>query len=126
MRRIGIALAAAALVAGAAPAAHAAQLSGSLTLWITPHDGGPVTAVSLTCEPTGGTHPDASAACEDLIAAKGDIPSIPPSGIICLPYEDRVTVGAYGTWDGRSVSYSREFTNDGCANIATGGHVFNF
>ncbi|MEU5877720.1 SSI family serine proteinase inhibitor [Spirillospora sp. NPDC047279] len=96
-----------------------------LTFSIAPEIGVP-RSVTLTCQPTGGTHPDAEAACADLIKANGVIERIPPGGGYCQPVERRVVASATGLWNGRLVSYERSFTNDCYARIATGGHVFHF
>lgn len=126
-RPVGVLTATAALGAAtilAAPAASAQ--TGSLILSISPLSGGTAKRVTLTCDPVGGTHPDAAAACKDLTAAGGSIPNIPPALEACLDYWMPVIASASGTWDGRSVSYARQFTNAGCANVLTGGHVFHF
>lgn len=126
-RPAGILTTTAALVVAtilAAPAASAQ--TESLTLRIGPLYGGAAKSVTLTCDPVGGTHPDATAACKDLTAAGGYIPNIPPALGACPEYWMPVIASASGTWDGRPVSYARQFTNAGCANVETGGHVFHF
>lgn len=122
------ALAVVGTVALATPADASTALASRLTLSITPESstGGPGRTVTLTCEPTGGTHPDAAAACADLIKANGDIKRIPPAKGNCLPVEIRVIAKASGIWQGRQIAYSQSFTNDCYANKGTGGHVFHF
>lgn len=107
-------------------AAPAYAQTGSLTLVITPLTGGAARSVTLTCEPVGGTHPDAGAACAALTAANGDISRVPREYAYCTFIYRPVIASASGTWNGRPVSYSRQFSNDGCANATTGGHVFHF
>ena len=110
----------------AAPTASADTAPiGQLTLSITSILGGTTTTVTLTCEPTGGDHPDAQAACADLIAADGDIYAIPAVTAQCPAY-DPVEFDASGTWAGQPVTYGMK-NNDRCLlNADTGGHVFNF
>jgi hypothetical protein len=83
--------------------------------------------VTLTCDPTGGTHPDAQNACDDLTAADGDISSIPavtcptpPTGF--LP----ATATATGTWGGVPDNFTESFVSPWCINDDTGGNVFSF
>jgi hypothetical protein len=113
-----------AVVAAAQPASAAV---GSLTLSITPDKTGIPKTVTLTCQPTGGTHPDGEAACTDLAKVSGQISWIPRlPGYYCLSLYDPVTASANGVWNGRPISYSQKFTNSCEANISTGGHVFHF
>ncbi|WP_119727513.1 SSI family serine proteinase inhibitor [Thermomonospora amylolytica] len=115
---------AAALSVTAAPAALAD--SGRLTLGIRWHNTGATETVTLSCDPVGGTHPDAADACADLAAANGDITRIPPANAVCVAVYEPVTAYASGIWNGRSVYFSKVYTNDACANVATGGNVFHF
>ena len=109
------------------PAATADAALEQLTLSITPTNGGSGTQVTLLCESTGGDHPDAAAACRDLVAAGGNIAAIPSeTGVACPLFFKPVNAQAKGWWEGRPVSYSRTFPNTCFANIQTGGHVFNF
>ncbi|MEV5707391.1 SSI family serine proteinase inhibitor [Actinoallomurus sp. NPDC052274] len=83
--------------------------------------------VTLRCEATGGTHPNADAACNDLIAASGDISRIPPDQTGgCGGYYDPTTASALGYWRGLLVTYTHEFSNPCVAALTTGGHVFRF
>ncbi|MBO0885392.1 MAG: protease [Mycobacterium sp.] len=109
----------------AAPAASATEPVGNLTLDVKSLVTFRVQEVTLTCEPTGGDHPDAEAACADLIAANGDISAIPPVSASCLAYSP-VAVAAVGTWAGQSDGYAGTFASWCAADAATGGHVFNF
>jgi hypothetical protein len=77
-------------------------------------DGGGVTVTNtLSCHPTGGSLPDAQAACDQLDALGGPLGPV-PRGQMCTelyggPQSARIT----GTWHGRHVeeTYNR---NDGC------------
>ena len=68
---------------------------------------------TLTCDPVGGTHPDAQAACAALASAKH--PFAPVAGGVMCPMiaSGRQTATITGTWHGQKVSarYSRA---DGC------------
>ena len=103
-----------------------ASAADSLTLSLTDSYGHGDT-VSLTCEPTGGTHPDAEAACTALAAVNGQISRIPPeSGVVCTADYDPTTATASGYWRGLVIDYRQTFTNPCFANVETGGHVFHF
>ncbi|EME52510.1 SSI family serine proteinase inhibitor [Amycolatopsis decaplanina] len=107
--------------------ASAASPLGSLSLTITLADTGTVVAhATLTCEPTGGTHPHAQAACDDLIPAKGRIEDIPPQkDVVCCQVYQPVDATAIGTWAGVHRYYQQKFTNWCFAIARTGGHVFD-
>lgn len=101
---------------------------GELTLTLTYAGTGTVVSqVTLTCEPTGGTHPHAQAACDDLIPVNGQIANIPPeSGVACPTYFLPVYATATGRWAGAADFYHKEFYNVCAATVETGGHVFDF
>jgi Subtilisin inhibitor-like len=105
--------------------ALAASPVGQLDLTIT--NGEIVLAyATLTCEPTGGTHPNAQKACDDLIPVKGQIGAIPPErDVFCIPEIQPVDVTATGIWAGVSVRYEGEFNSRCEAVVGTGGHVFD-
>lgn len=79
-------------------------------------------------EPAGGTHPDARAACLDLIKVGADIAAIPseqpPVG--CPGIRFPVVASATGTWAGHTETYRMEFSNGCQAKATTGGRVFHF
>jgi len=102
--------------------------SGRLDLAV--HDGQSaggrvLAAATLTCEPSGGSHPDAAAVCERLAAAGGDISKIPNSGGFCPMIFMPVTVTASGSWKGHPVSFTKTYGNRCMADIAAGG-LFHF
>lgn len=111
----------------AAPAAADGAV-GQLTLTITnATTGAVISQVTLTCEPTGGTHPHAQAACDDLIPVYGQISNIPPeTGVACPEYYLPVYATATGMWGGLLENYRTWAANDCFANVATGGNVFDF
>ncbi|HEY3955294.1 MAG TPA: SSI family serine proteinase inhibitor [Streptosporangiaceae bacterium] len=68
---------------------------------------------TLTCDPVGGTHPDAQAACAALAGAKHPFAPV-AAGIMCsMIASGPQTATITGTWHGQKVSarYSRA---DGC------------
>ena len=89
--------------------------SSPTDLTIVVDDGtGRETTWTLTCDPPGGTHPDAAAACAAL-AAHGTAALPPkPEGVACAEVyggPQRATIT--GTWQGRQVQSSLSRT-DGC------------
>ncbi|MFI9404652.1 SSI family serine proteinase inhibitor [Nocardia sp. NPDC052316] len=84
-----------------------------LTLSVSPQAPGSAgTRVALTCEPTGGEHPAADAACAALTAADGDFDKLAgdPTAV-CVQVYEPVTAIATGTWRGRSVTWEKTFGN---------------
>lgn len=81
--------------------------------------------VTLQCEPSGGSHPTADAACASLIAVDGRFAALPPVLAACPAYYDPVTVTVGGTWHFKSVSFTRTYTND-CAAAVLSDYVFRF
>ena len=70
---------------------------------------------TLRCEPTGGTDPDAKAACRELLAAKNPFAPI-PRGIMCpmiVAGPQRATVS--GTFFGQHVE--SDFSRAGCEAV---------
>jgi hypothetical protein len=60
----------------------AAAAKVSLTVVVKTHPGAKPQRWTLTCDPVGGTHPHAQAACRQLLAAKNPFAPI-PRGIMC-------------------------------------------
>ncbi|TMQ93454.1 hypothetical protein ETD83_25650 [Actinomadura soli] len=81
---------------------------------------------TLTCDPIGGTHKNAKAACAELALAIGDISKVPPQRAFCLAVWIPVDAAATGSWKGVPIKpFSETITNDACASISY-GHVFDF
>jgi hypothetical protein len=98
----------------------------SLTLTISSPEG-VEKVVELECDPAGGTHPNAKAACVALHRAHGDFGALPdqqPVTSCTLEYRP-VTATAQGTWHGHAADWTQEFGND-CALSAATGSVFRF
>jgi hypothetical protein len=102
----------------------APQAKVSLTVVVTPTPGATPKRWTLRCDPAGGTHPDAKAACRQLLAAKNPFAPI-PRGIMCpmiVAGPQRATIS--GTYFGQRVE--SDFSRVGCeaARWAKLGAVF--
>ncbi len=64
------------------PSASAPAAKVSLTVTVKASPGATPKRWTLRCDPAGGTHPDAQAACRQLLAAKNPFAPI-PRGIMC-------------------------------------------
>jgi hypothetical protein len=99
-------------VSSSSPAGHA---PGGTELTIVVDDGhGSRTTWRLTCDPPGGNHPDAAAACQAL--AKNGERALPPvaKNLMCTQVyggDQKATVT--GTWRGKPVNSSFSLIN-GC------------
>lgn len=106
-------------VAGACP-------DTTLTLTVAVPEGD-AESVQLTCEPAGGTHPNAISACEELLAAHGDLDGLPGDDeqTACTMVYQPVIAVAEGTWRGEPVAWESEYGNS-CALRTAIGTVFLF
>ena len=99
------------------PKAPASQSGGSVTtdLTIVSNDGkGKTETWQLTCDPAGGTHPTAAAACAALEAkGKTAFPPVPKDMMCTQQYGGPQTAKITGTWKGEPVNASFSRTN-GC------------
>jgi hypothetical protein len=86
---------------------------------------GRVTSVSLTCDPTGGTHRERDAACAALTAVHGDIARITPRRQRCTMIDAPVDVTALGSWRGEPVAFRATYPSKCAADQASRG-VFGF
>lgn len=144
MRKITVMLAlvaTAGISLGASAAASAAQpepagtVGASITLTKAYDYGafrGMTFSATLTCNPDGGTHPNAAQACAELARVAGDFDNDnlgPNDGADrCKgPYNEYlpVRVTAEGIWDGKRVSYQHSFPNS-CWLSAGTGSIFKF
>lgn len=95
---------------------QAARADDQLTITIANSDTGDGT-YTLTCHPTGGDHPNAQAACDqlDALTTTGVDPFAPvPSNAQCtLIYGGPQTAHVTGSWAGRPVDANFQRTN-GC------------
>lgn len=99
---------------------------GKFELKIVKPDGEVVDTCTLTCDPAGGSHPNAEKACAQLSAAGGDIAAIPPEDRACPRIFDPVVLLAEGTWNGEDRGFKQEFGNKCEGVAATGGILFEF
>ncbi|MFD0486573.1 subtilase-type protease inhibitor [Saccharopolyspora spinosporotrichia] len=124
-----IALAAAALAPGiASAAADASDARSTITLTVTEHQ--KPRSVTLDCEPAGGDHPKAAAACADLLAVDGnfeDLHAVRPererSG--CTKDNRNIRASAKGTWRGTQIAHETSVANR-CVLKQQTGAVFDF
>jgi hypothetical protein len=114
---------AAALLAGVAPAPAAVQLS-RLTLTYTA-SAGYADAIRLTCDPTGGPHPEAAQACSTLRRTGADPARIKPAQVMCMDLYAPVTARITGTWRGGRVKWSHQYGNT-CEMTRATGVLFKF
>ncbi len=118
-----------AVIAGPATAATAATAPESILALTISHGEQPVPAdrtAVLSCDPAGGTHPEAGWACAEIAMTGGDLTTlyVGPARPCPLIY-DPVTVTAHGWWQGQEISYTATFGNKCMLNVET-GPVFAF
>ena len=106
------------------PSASAPAAKVSVTVVVKASPGASPKRWTLRCDPTGGTHPDAQAACRDLLDAKNPFAPI-PRGIMCpmiVAGPQKATIS--GTFFGQHVASN--FSKIGCAGArwAKLGEVF--
>jgi hypothetical protein len=80
---------------------------------------------TLQCDPAGGTHPDAAAACNTLLKAKSPFAPV-PKGVMCpMIMAGTRTAIVKGTYFGQHIDTT--FTQGGCqlARWAKVGQIFN-
>jgi hypothetical protein len=81
--------------------------------------------VKLTCDPTGGPHPEAAKACALMSSTGGNPAKIKPAQVMCIMLWAPVTAQLAGTWRGRAVSWSHRYGNT-CEMIRATGVLFEF
>jgi hypothetical protein len=88
---------------------------GSTDLTIVVRDGsGKTSTWRLTCDPTGGTHPDPKTACRVLRAnGAAALPAVPKDKVCAQIYAGPETATITGTWQGNKI-ISKFARNDGC------------
>jgi hypothetical protein len=101
--------------AGGAPAEGATTVPAASQLTVTARADGAAAARTwkLTCDPSGGDHPDPARACAALDKAKDPYAPVPEDAICTKIYGGPQTATITGTWNGAPVNatYSRA---DGC------------
>jgi hypothetical protein len=112
----------AALLAGVAPAQAAPSSRLTLTYLA---QAGYADAVKLTCNPTGGPHPEAAQACDILRSTGADPAKIKPAQVMCMMLYAPVTAQLTGTWRGERVKWSHQYGNT-CEMTRATGVLFKF
>lgn len=109
--------------ASAAPSGPAQQAPARtfLMLAVTPVES-PSTVALLTCEPPGGSHPEATAACAALNQAGGDFTKLPGDSRVgaCPDVWEPVVASAFGMWKGRLTWYMHRYGNACELQMSTG------
>ena len=107
-------------VAGCSSGAETVATSASpqqpvttLQVEVLPTPGAPVRTWTLTCEPTGGDHPQAARACADLARSPSPLAPLDEDLACTEQYGGPQTAVLRGTWRGDPVSLELART-DGC------------
>ena len=87
--------------------------STELTIVVRPGEGSGKRAFSLTCDPTGGDHPDPEAACSALDELEDPFAPVPPRTACTEIYGGPQTARVTGTFRGEPVD-ARFSRTDGC------------
>jgi hypothetical protein len=129
---IAAACASAVTACGSSPATSGTSAPGSaaaakvsLDITVTTAPGAPSKHWTLRCDPAGGSHPDAAAACAVLLKAKAPFATA-PKGIMCpMIRVGTKTAVVKGTYFGRHVDTT--FLPGGCglAQWREIGQIFN-
>lgn len=87
----------------------------------------PEHTVTLRCDPPGGSHPRAAAACDDVNRAGGDLAQMPKGSNprACFMIYAPVTATAQGSWHGQPVHFTKKYPNT-CVMRDKTGSVFDF
>lgn len=91
----------------------AARPGTELRVEVVPAPGATPTPWTLTCDPTGGDHPDPQAACADLARGPDPLAPVPPDAVCAQVHGGPQTARVRGALDGRAVSLELSRT-DGC------------
>ncbi|MDA8371024.1 MAG: SSI family serine proteinase inhibitor [Nocardiopsaceae bacterium] len=107
----------------ATPAAHAEETPLGVLELVIEHqaDTDKTAAVRLECDPTGGSHPGAEAACSALKEVDGEFAELPTRDDVCTMDYRPVMVRATGQWRGEPVYYEDIFANTCAAGAETNG-----
>ncbi len=97
------------------PSASPSATAGptSLTVTVLDSKGAAPQSWTLTCDPTGGTHPDPAAACSALAAVPAPFTPVSPKVACTEIYGGDQTATIVGTYAGEPVDASYDRTN-GC------------
>lgn len=99
--------------------------SSTLMLTTTTTDDRPARTIRLTCEPSGGDHPKAAQACDELLRAGGEVSAVEDTDGSCTLEYRPVHVTAHGDWRGEPRSFESTYPNE-CTVRHDTGPVFDF
>lgn len=123
-RCISLAFVAAAAVTATmvTPAQASSPQAPSADLGMLVFHGDDIRGYNLTCDPDGGTHPDAQTACRQLHKADGDLTTLRPgSHPSCKePDSDPVDIEVMGMWKDLYVVNNVHYPNRTCAKASAG------
>ena len=88
-------------------------------------DAGHAAAVKLTCEPPGGGHPRAAAACATLERIDADPGRLTPAPTMCIMLYAPVTAEITGRWRGMTMKWTHRYGNS-CEMRRATGVLFDF
>lgn len=89
------------------------------------HSNGRIGTVSLTCQPTGGSHPDRGDACTSLSKVDGKFDRLSGEPRSCTLEYAPIDVSAVGKWRGETVTFRTSYPNRCAADVDSDG-VFTF
>lgn len=95
------------------PAAQEGATTSALTVTVVDDAGGTPRTSTLTCDPPGGDHPQPTAACAAIVAARNPFAPQPADTACTMIYGGPQTATIGGTWRGVRVQASYKRT-DGC------------
>ena len=72
-----------------------------------------IRADTLVCNPVGGTHPNATAACDLLESVNGELGAIEPLDRYCRGTDYFANVTIKGTYEGKPIDFKHKYRN-GC------------
>jgi hypothetical protein len=98
--------------------------SSTIVLTTSTGDAG-VRSVDLHCEPSGGSHPNAQQACDELLRSDGDVQAVQDSDALCTFEYRPVHVTAVGSWHGQRRNFDHVYAN-ACVMRVDTGSVFQF
>ncbi|MEV0593546.1 SSI family serine proteinase inhibitor [Nonomuraea cavernae] len=114
---LGAAGAASALASTPTSAGHHAR--SVLTITVTQNNGWS-RVYRLTCDPDGGNHPNATAACGALRSVDGQISRLRRPDAVCTREYAPTKVSVKGKWRGTNLSFSGSYPNSCLARAAVG------
>ncbi|SER26192.1 Subtilisin inhibitor-like [Lentzea xinjiangensis] len=109
--------------ASASPLAAPLHASG-LVLSVQP-ESGPLRTTQLNCEPSGGLHPHAEQACDQLTPVEGDFRRLEETGAMCTMELNPTKATLRGKWRKKRIDFQQVYSNP-CVVRAFTGKVFDF